>query len=91
MNFEYKLKDDNKIGKIEFSKIEEFGVENDIKFVRALIRIDISPDRISQLNDTVKSPEWNEGHTYLKILVESKTATLYSFYDQGKNLFFFSI
>jgi hypothetical protein len=57
MNFKYKLKGDNKIEKIELSKIEEFGVEDEIKCVRALIKIDVSPDRITQLKDTVNSPE----------------------------------
>lgn len=91
MNFKYKLKGDNKIEKIELSKIEEFGVEDEIKCVRALIKIDVSPDRITQLKDTVNSPEWEEGHAYLKILVEGKVASLYSYFDEGKNLFFYSI
>lgn len=91
MNFEYKLKDDNKIGKIELSKIEEFGVENEMKFVRALIKIDVSPNRITRLKDTVNSPEWEEGHAYLKILVEGKLASLYSYFDEGKTLFFYNI
>ena len=91
MNFEYKLKDDNKIEKIELSKIEEFGVENEMKFVRALIKIDVSPDRITRLKDTVNSPEWEEGHAYLKILVEGKLASLYSYFLEGKSLFFYSI
>jgi hypothetical protein len=91
MNFEYKLKDDNKIEKIELSKIEEFGVENEMKFVRALIKIDVSPNRITRLKDTINSPEWEEGHAYLKILVEGKLATLYSYFTEGKSLFFYSI
>ena len=91
MNFEYKLKGNNKIEKIELSKIEEFGVEDEIKCIRALIKIDVSPDRITQLKDTVNSPEWEEGHAYLKILVEGKVASLYSYFDEGKNLFFYSI
>lgn len=91
MNFEYKLKDDNKIENIELSKIEAFGVENEMKFVRSLIKIDVSPDRITRLKDTVNSPEWEEGHAYLKILVDGKSASLYSYYNEGKNLFFYSI
>jgi len=91
LNFEYKLKADNKIEKIELSKIEAFGVENEMKFVRALIKIDVSPNRITHLKDTVNSPEWEEGHAYLKILVEGKIASLYSYYDEGNTLFFYSI
>ncbi len=91
MNFEYKSKDENKISKIELSKIEEFGIGNELKCIRALIKIDVSPNRITQLKDTVKGPEWEEGHAYLKVLVDGKTASLYSYYDEGKNLFFFGV
>ena len=90
-NFEYKLKEDNKIEKIELAKIEEFGIENELKCIRALIKIDVSPDRLTLLKDTVKSPEWEEGHAYLKILVEGKSASLLSYYDEGKNLFYYRI
>jgi len=90
-NFEYKLKDEEKIRKIELAKIEEFGIENEVRCIRALIKIDVSPDRITQLKDTVKSPEWEEGHAYLKILVAGKLASLYSYFDEGKTLFFYSI
>ena len=91
MNFEYKLKDGKKIEKIELSKIEEFGIGSEIKCIRGLISIDNSPTRIKQLKDTVNSPQWEEGHAYLKILVEGKLATLYSYYDEGKTLFFYSV
>lgn len=52
LNFQYKLKDDKEIKKIELSKIEEFGIDNEIKCVRALIDIDISPSRINNLKET---------------------------------------
>lgn len=91
MNFEYKLKDNKKIEKIELARIEEFGIENELKSVRALIKIDVSPDRITQLKDTVNSPEWEEGHAYLKILVEGRLASLYSYFDEGKNFFFYNV
>jgi len=91
LSFEYKFKSDKKIEKIELSKIEAFGVENEMKFVRALIKIDVSPNRITHLKDTVNSPEWQEGHAYLRILVEGKNASLYSYYDEGNTLFFYSI
>ena len=90
MNYEYKLKDNKQIQKIELVKIEEFGIENELKCIRALIKIDVSPDRINQLKDTVKSPDWEEGHAYLKILVAGKLASLYSYFDEGKTLFFYS-
>ncbi len=91
MNFEYKLNGNKKIERIELAKIEEFGIENELKCVRALIKIDVSTDRITQLKDTIKSPEWEEGHAYLKILVAGNLASLYSYFDEGKTHFFYSI
>ncbi|HEY3388677.1 MAG TPA: hypothetical protein VGK38_03835 [Prolixibacteraceae bacterium] len=90
MNFEYKLNGNKKIEKIELAKIEEFGIKNELRCVRALIKIDASPDRITQLKDTINSPEWEEGHAYLKMLVDGKLASLYSYFDEGKTLFFYS-
>ncbi len=91
MKYEYRLKDDNKIEKIELSKIEEFGIVNELKCVRALIKIDVSPDRITHLKDTVNSPEWEEGHAYLRVLVDGKSASLYSYFNEGTNNYFFSV
>jgi len=90
-NYEYQLKTDKTTAKIELSKIEEFGVENEMKFVRALIKIDVSPSRIAFLKDTVNSPKWEEGHGYLKILVEGKLASLYVYYNQGENLYYYKV
>lgn len=89
-NFEYKLEGSKKTEPIELSKIEEFGSNNELKCIRALIKIDVSTDRITRLKDTVIGMDWEEGHAYLKVLVEGKLASLYSYYDEGKNLFFYS-
>ena len=91
LKYEYQLKADKKIEKIELSKIEEFGVENEMKFVRELIKIDVAPKRITRLKDTVNRTKWEEGHGYLRILVEGKLASLYVYYDQGENLFYYKV
>jgi len=91
MNYEYKLNDASDIEKIELAKFEEFGLANETKFIRALVKIDISADRIRHLKDTINSPEWDEGHVYLKVLFDGKLASLYSYYDEGKNQFFYAI
>lgn len=90
-NYEYRLKDDDKIEKIELAKIEEFGVDNEFKFLRALIKIDVSPNKITHLKDTASGPEWDQGHAYLRVLVDGKSASLYSYYKGGKNIFFFRV
>ncbi len=88
MNYEYRLKDSKNIGKIELSKIEEFGIDNELKCIRALISVDASPNRISSIKDTII--QWEEGHAFIKLLVEGELASLYSYYDQGKPLFYFN-
>lgn len=89
MNFEYRLKDSREIQKIELSKVEEFGIENELKCIRAMISIDVSRDRITNMKDTVS--QWEEGHAFLKVLVEGELASLYTYYDYGKPLFFYSL
>jgi len=88
MNFQYRLKEDNEVKKIELSKVQEFGIDDEMKCLRALIAIDASPSRISNLKDTLI--EWDEGHAFIKVLIESDFATLYSYYDQGYPLFYYS-
>jgi len=89
MNYQYRLKNDKEIKKIELSRVKEFGIDDEMKCIRALISVDVSPSRIPNLKDTVI--DWEEGHAFLKILVEGELATLYSYYDHGKPLFFFRI
>lgn len=90
-HFEYQLKNDKKIEQIELSKIEEFGSGEDLKCIRALISVEVSPDKITQLKDTINSLQWEEGTAYLKVLVDGKLAKLYSYYDEGKNRFFYRV
>jgi len=89
MTFEYKLNNSKNIQKIELSKIEEFGIEDELKCIRALIPIDMSRDRIKNIKDTLS--QWEEGHAFLNVLVEGKSASLYSYHDYGTPLFFFSM
>ena len=86
MTFEYKLNNSKNIQKIELSKIEEFGIEDELKCIRALISIDMSRDRIKNIKDTLS--QWEEGHAFLNVLVEGKSASLYSYHDYGTPLFF---
>ncbi|MDD2497916.1 MAG: hypothetical protein PHY90_07295 [Desulfitobacteriaceae bacterium] len=89
MNFEYKLNNSKDVQKIELSKIEEFGIEDELKCIRALISIDMSRDRIKNIKDTLS--QWEEGHAFLNVLVEGKSASLYSYHDYGTPLFFFNM
>ncbi len=89
INFEYKFEDSKKIEKIELSKVKEFGIEDELKCVRALISVDFSPSHISTIKDTL--PQWEEGHAFLKVLVEGEMASLYSHNALERPLYFFSV
>ena len=86
--YQYKLKNEKEIHDMELSKIAEFGIENEMKCIRELIAVDMASETIKNVNDTVAS--WVEGHAYIKLLVEGELATLYSNYDHGRPLFFYS-
>ncbi len=83
------MAENDKAEKIELSKIQEFGIDNELKCIRALIAIDFAPSQISNVNDTLS--QWEEDHAFLKVLVEGKEASLYSHNDNGASLFFFSV
>lgn len=88
-NYEYRLKESKEIEKITLSKIEEFGIDNELKCIRAIIIIDVSRNNIQSLQDTI--PDWEEGHAFLNTLVEGELASLYSYYNEGETLFFFNL
>ncbi len=89
MHFVYKLQGSKEEHKIELSKIEEFGIENELKCIRSMVSIDASRDRITNMRDTVR--EWQEGHAFLKVLVEGELASLYEYHDYGKPLYFYTL
>lgn len=89
VNFEYKLLGSRDIEEIELSKVQAFGIENEVKCVRALISVDFSPTRIAHVKDTTS--QWEEGHAFLKVLVEGDAASLYSHYAHGRYFFFYSL
>lgn len=87
----YRLNEKSEITAVLLAKIKEFGTKKDFKCIRALIAVDISNGNISRPEDAGKGPEWDEGHAYLKVLVEGELATLYSYFTEGKKLFYYSV
>lgn len=91
MKYVYRLTDDEEFTIISLAKIKEFGIDGGFKCIRALIAIDISDEIISRPEEAEKGPEWDEGHAYLKVLVEGELATLYSYFSEGKETFYYSV
>ncbi len=89
--YEYILPDSVKSQKMELSRIQEFGIGNELKFVRELIQIDVSGSRIKREEDATKGPDLDEGHAYLKVLYEGPRASLYSFFDQGRTFYYYKV
>ena len=89
MHYEYRLEDAGDFEKIELSKFVEFGIENELKCIRALVPIDMSPDRITRVEDTLSV--WEEGHAFLSVLLEGELATLFAYHDLGKDFFFYRL
>ena len=89
MNYEYKLKESERINKIELSRIKEFGIDNELKCIRAFIAIDISENTIPDKKNAIL--EWEEGHVFLKTLFEGELASLYTYYHEGTSLFYYSV
>lgn len=87
----YKFEKNDQPQKIDIKNFLEFGVEGKIKYVREFIRLDVSGDQINTLNDTIGRSEILEGYAFLQQLVSSKAASLYYFYYEGKEYFFFRV
>jgi len=88
--YEYKLTPKGDILSMSLAKISEFGIEGSLKCVRALILVDVSGNRIRKEEEAKKGPEWEEGHAYIKVLVDGESAKLYSYYTEGEEFFYFT-
>lgn len=87
-NFEYKLNETDTIHIGDLTNIKEFGINNDLKYLRVHTRIDVSPSDLNNLT-TFSNPEWSEETMFLKLIVKGN-ASLYSY--EGKSIirFFYS-
>jgi hypothetical protein len=86
---EFIISDSSEKQRVGISSIKEFGITGSSRFVRADVKIDISPWEMAKLSKN-RDPEWSHQRLFLKVLVEGK-ATLY--YYTGKDLvrFFYSV
>ncbi|GGF13745.1 porin family protein [Flavobacterium limi] len=86
-DLKYKLSDNKEIKTIGIQSVKEFGIYNTIKYIRAIVQIDISSENLNELSSD-KNPEFNMVQIFLKVLVEGK-ANLY----EGGNFkkFFYNV
>ena len=87
--FEYKLNETAmpEIGNL--MNVKEFGIIGSSRYVRADVKIDVSPWEMDKLSK-VRDPEWSERRLFLKVLVEGK-ATLYLYNGDELFRFFYSV
>lgn len=71
------------------SSIKEFGINGSSRFVRADVKIDVSPMEMAKLSKK-REPEWSQQRLFLKVLVEGK-ATLYCYTGRDLIRFFYSV
>jgi hypothetical protein len=86
---EYKIDENDTLQQGNLSNIKEFGIIGSSRYVRADVKIDVSPWEMDKLSK-VRNPEWSEQRLFLKVLVEGK-ATLYHFNGDELYRFFYSV
>jgi hypothetical protein len=86
VQFEYKLTGSDKAENGNINTVKEFGITDFSRFVRADVKIDVSPADLDNLS-IKPNPEWVEERLFLNVLVEGK-AKLY-YYEKGKLVRFF--
>lgn len=87
IEFKYKLLTDNNIQIGKITDIKEFGIDNQSKYFRANVNVDISPSTLSELRDS-RNPIWEKKLVFLKVLAEGK-ASLYVYRESGLERFFY--
>lgn len=89
VNFYYKLNEDSSEIKGQLSYIQEFGIYNNIKYIRETVLIDRSSSNINSLS-TLRDPNFKEQTLFLKHLIAGE-ANLYQYIDGELNRYFYDI
>jgi len=74
---------------ISINEIKEFGISEESRYLRSLVKIDRSSEKTTELTDQ-RNPVFNEELLFLKVLVEGK-ANLYLYEDGNLRRFFFNV
>ena len=86
---DYYVNDKNSIKAGNVDNINEFGISDNIRFIKAVVNIDRSSESLNDMSYE-KAPFFEEETLFLKVLVEGK-ASLYSYVDNTISRFFYSV
>lgn len=86
--FDYKLTEDAAPLKASIDNVEEFGFQDNFKWIRATVNVDTSSRNIDVMKNN-RHPEWKQRTVFLKTLIEGK-ASLYEYKEGDFEFFFFS-
>lgn len=89
VNFLYKLSEDSQPVKAILDSVKEFGINDQSKYIRAIVDIDRSSELVEGLS-SARNPEFNKEKLFLKVLVEGK-ADLYSYRDVNLVRYFYKM
>ena len=71
------------------STVQEFGINETLRYIRATVNVDRSSSNINHLSDK-RDPEFKEERVFLKVLVASD-ASLYQYEEEELIRYFFSV
>lgn len=84
--FDYKNEGSSDIKKENIKNIQEFGIENSVRYIRKTVMMDHSSEDINFLSNN-KEPKFEQNEVFLKYLVDGKVNLLY--YENGNLKRFF--
>ena len=87
--FKYKLSENSELNIKTIKSVKEFGIPNTLKYVRSLVKIDRSSNKIDEL-DNQRKAVFQKEELFLRVLVEGKS-TLYGYVDGSLISYFYSI
>ncbi|MCD6200173.1 MAG: hypothetical protein J7K46_00020 [Bacteroidales bacterium] len=91
MDYIYKVPVNDSLIRVTPYNVLGFGTHDGKKFMRAKAIVETSGNRIYSIADTARGLQWEERFIFLQLLTEGESATLYYFFDDGKNFFYFQM
>jgi len=84
----YKLEEDTSVIETNIHAINEFGIGDQIKYIKATVDIDLSTDIVKYL-DKKRAPNFEKKTVFLKVIIQGKIS-LYQYKKQNLLRFFYS-